>query len=80
MDFELDLILYFFIENLTESKYCASGVNLISVPVFRFPTVPISEIEASSDDTSYTGIVLAIIGAIIVGIIVYIRRKRKRKT
>ena len=27
-----------------------------------------------------TGIVLAIIGAIIVGIIVYIRRKRKRKS
>ena len=41
------------------------------------PTVPISEVEASSEDTSYTGIVLAIIGAIIVGIIVYIRRKRK---
>jgi len=45
----------------------------------ELPTVPISEIEASSDGTSYTGIVLAIIGAIIVGIIVYIRRKRKRK-
>ena len=43
----------------------------------ELPTVPISEIEASSDGTSYTGIVLAIIGAIIVGIIVYIRRKRK---
>jgi len=45
----------------------------------ELPTVPISEVEASSEDTSYTGIVLAIIGAIIVGIIVYIRRKRKRK-
>jgi len=45
----------------------------------ELPTVPISEIEASSEGTSYTGIVLAIIGAIIVGIIVYIRRKRKRK-
>ena len=44
----------------------------------ELPTVPISEIEASSEGTSYTGIVLAIIGAIIVGIIVYIRRKRKK--
>jgi len=43
----------------------------------ELPTVPISEIEASSEGISYTGIVLAIIGAIIVGIIVYIRRKRK---
>ena len=43
----------------------------------ELPTVPISEVESSSEDTSYTGIVLAIIGAIIVGIIVYIRRKRK---
>ena len=44
-----------------------------------FPTLPISKIEASSEGTSYTGIVLAIIGVIIVGIIVYIRRKRKTK-
>ena len=44
-----------------------------------FPTVPISEVESRSDGTSYTGIVLAIIGAVIVGIIVYIRRKRKAK-
>jgi len=43
----------------------------------ELPTVPISEIEASSEGTSYTGVVLAIIGAVIVGIIVYIRRKRK---
>jgi len=43
----------------------------------ELPTVPISEVESSSEGTSYTGIVLAIIGAIIVGIIVYIRRKRK---
>ena len=43
----------------------------------ELPVVPISEVEASSEGTSYTGIVLAIIGAIIVGIIVYIRRKRK---
>jgi len=46
----------------------------------ELPTVPISEVESSSEGTSYTGIVLAIIGAIIVGIIVYIRRKRNRKT
>ena len=45
----------------------------------ELPTVPISEVESSSEGTSYTGIVLAIIGAIIVGIIVYIRKKRKRK-
>jgi len=45
----------------------------------ELPTVPISEVESSSECTSYTGIVLAIIGAIIVGIIVYIRRKRKAK-
>jgi len=45
----------------------------------ELPAVPISEIEASPEGTSYTGIVLAIIGAIIVGIIVYIRRKRKAK-
>ena len=45
----------------------------------QLPTVPISEIEASSEDTSHTGIVLAIIGVIIVGIIVTIRRKRKAK-
>ena len=44
------------------------------------PTVPISEVEASSEDTSYTGIASIVIGAIIVGMIVYIRRKRKRKT
>ena len=43
----------------------------------ELPTVPISEVEASSEGTSYTGIVLAVIGAIIVGTIVYIRRKRK---
>jgi len=43
----------------------------------ELPTVPISDVEANSEGTSYTGIILAIIGAIIVGIIVYIRRKRK---
>ena len=44
----------------------------------ELPTIPISEVEARSEGTSYTGIVLAMIGAIIVGIIVYIRRKRKK--
>ena len=43
----------------------------------ELPTVPISQIESSSEDTSYTGIVFIVIGVIIVGIIVYIRRKRK---
>jgi len=45
----------------------------------ELPTVPISQTESSSEDTSYAGILSIIIGAIIVGIIVYIRRKRKRK-
>jgi len=46
----------------------------------ELPTVPISQIESSSEDTSYAGIAYIIIGAIIVGIIVYVRKKRKRKT
>ena len=46
----------------------------------ELPTVPISQVRGSSEDTSYAGIVSIVIGAIIVGIIVYIRRKRKRKT
>jgi len=46
----------------------------------ELPTVPISQIESSSEDTSYAGIAYIIIGAIIVGIIVYVRRKRKKKT
>ena len=46
----------------------------------KLPTVPISQTESSSEDTSYAGILSIIFGAIIVGIIVYIRRKRKRKT
>jgi len=45
----------------------------------ELPTVPISQTESSSEDTSYAGILSIIIGAIIVGIIVYIRRKRKTK-
>ena len=43
----------------------------------ELPTVPISQTESSSEDTSYAGILSIIVGAIIVGIIVYIRRKRK---
>ena len=43
----------------------------------ELPTVPISQTESSSEDTSYAGILSIIFGAIIVGIIVYIRRKRK---
>ena len=46
----------------------------------ELPTIPISQTESSSEDTSYAGILSMIFGAIIVGIIVYIRRKRKRKT
>jgi peptide/nickel transport system substrate-binding protein len=46
----------------------------------ELPAVPISQVESSSEDTSYAGIISIIIGAIIVGIIVYVRRKRKRKT
>jgi len=46
----------------------------------ELPTVPISQTESSSEDTSYAGIAYIVIGAIIVGIIVYVRRKRKKKT
>jgi len=46
----------------------------------ELPTVPISQTESSSEDTSYAGILSMIFGAIIVGIIVYVRKKRKRKT
>ena len=46
----------------------------------ELPTIPISQTESSSEDTSYAGILSIIIGAIIVGIIVYIRRKRKIQT
>jgi len=41
------------------------------------PTVPILEAESNVEGISYPGIASIIIGAIIVGIIVYIRRKRK---
>ena len=43
------------------------------------PTVPILEPENDVEGVSYPGIASIIIGAIIVGIIVYIRRKRKAK-
>ena len=43
----------------------------------ELPIVAISEVEVSSEDTSYAGIASIIIGAIIVGIIVYVRKKRK---
>jgi len=45
----------------------------------ELPTVPISQVESGSEDTSYAGIVSIIGGAIIVGIIITIRRKRKAK-
>ncbi len=41
------------------------------------PDVPILEVEHKSEESPHAGIILAIIGAVIVGIIVYIRRKRK---
>ena len=43
------------------------------------PDVPILQIESETVDTSYVGILSIIIGAIIVGIIISIRRKRKKK-
>jgi len=41
--------------------------------------VPILEVGQKSEQSSHTGIILAIIGVVIVGIIVGIRRKRKMK-
>ena len=43
------------------------------------PDVPILQAESETRETSYMGILSIIIGAIIVGIIVYVRRKRKKK-
>jgi len=43
------------------------------------PDVPILEVEHKSEESPHAGIILAIIGAVIVGIIVSIRRKRKAK-
>lgn len=52
---------------------------LVVAGLTELPTVPISQVESGSEDTSYAGIVSIIGGAIIVGIIVAIRRKRKAK-
>ena len=41
------------------------------------PDVPILQTEGETVETSYAGVISIIIGAMIVGIIVYIRRKRK---
>jgi len=43
-----------------------------------FPDVPILQAKSVTEDTSYAGIASIIIGVIIVGAIVYIRRKRKK--
>jgi LPXTG-motif cell wall-anchored protein len=43
------------------------------------PDVPILQSESETVDTPYVGILSIIIGAIIVGIIISIRRKRKKK-
>ena len=43
------------------------------------PDVPILEVGQKSEELPHAGIILAIIGAVIVGIIVSIRRKRKKK-
>ena len=43
------------------------------------PDVPILEAAQKSEELPHAGIILAIIGAVIVGIIVSIRRKRKKK-
>ncbi len=43
------------------------------------PVVPILEVEHKSEESPHAGIILAIIGAVIVGIIVSIRRKRKAR-
>ena len=42
------------------------------------PDVPILEIEDKSEEFTYVGIILAIIGAVIVGMIVSVKKKRKR--
>ena len=43
------------------------------------PDVPILQSESETVDTPYVGMLSIIIGAIIVGIIISIRRKRKKK-
>ena len=44
------------------------------------PLVPILQAEGETEETSHVGMVSLIIGAVIVGIIISIRRKRKKKT
>ena len=44
------------------------------------PDVPILQAEGETEETSHVGMVSLIIGAVIVGIIISIRRKRKKKT
>ena len=44
------------------------------------PVVPILQAEGETEETSHVGMVSLIIGAVIVGIIISIRRKRKKKT
>ena len=44
------------------------------------PDVPILEVQHKSEEFPHAGIILAVIGVVIVGIIVSIRRKRKMKT
>jgi peptide/nickel transport system substrate-binding protein len=52
---------------------------LVSENETSLPDVPILEVGQKSEQSSHTGIILAIIGVVIVGIIVGIRRKRKMK-
>ena len=44
------------------------------------PDIPILQAEGETEETSHVGTVSLIIGAVIVGIIISIRRKRKKKT
>ena len=43
----------------------------------NIPDTPILEIEETPEEFPYTGIILAIIGTIVVGIILVIRKKRR---
>ena len=44
----------------------------------ELPTVPITAIESTSEGNPYAGIISIIIGVIIVGVIVFIRKRRKQ--
>ncbi len=44
----------------------------------ELPTVPTTTSEFTSEDNPYAGIISIIIGAIIVGVIVSVRRRRKQ--